>query len=718
MSRALLFGLVLLAALILALLSLNREESAVPGPGQGAPAPGADPAAVEPAKLERAPETEPAPTRREAPAPASTEPQLAPDPDRPQRLEAGTRFLEVMVRHMDGTPARRVDFLVSQDPIDPREISAGYLSLASDDGVYRLEGLSTGFWHVFAHLPPQNLFGDSEQSRIPYPVPHPGPRPELVLYPAGGLRGTVVDEEGAPAEAKVSVIAVDGRVMKGARANEDTGEFSFDVLPPGPAQLVATAKTGASSPMEVDVPPGGVLENIRLELPPGGWILVTVHDRDGQPVLQASVALLTGQDIVAGKQVDGSGLASFGPLAPGTWSVIAILDGEWGPNLLTAKVEVLSGERTQVLLRPPDGGVRVSGTVTRGGEAVGGLQLLFFREDVPLIEGVVMTETDPEGRYEILIPAPGPARVMFSNNGQFPVGWVVIPEAETFTYDLQLPAGRISGRVRSDLDRAWRVALEREDGLLDTPFPDVTPGSETSSGRFEFKNLRPGRYRLRLLPDEALHPSMAASIELPGSPHGFYAPPLTGLELERDQQLEHLELVVRAGGGLRVRVPAPDATGTSILVRGLDGQPLRGLPRQLDGNALTFTGLPPGPVLVSAQSGDLVAVTRAQVSLEQVTEVVLKPQPGARLEATCLRGRQPIAASIRLFGPGGDEVSRLLPLGEYRMEFTSVLSSSTRAFGPLPPGNYELRATAQNGSRVTRTVSLSPGDTRTETLKL
>ncbi len=706
MTRALLIGLLLIAATVMVVLAVVPKNGPLPRLGaedqelQTAATPAAE--LEEPTGAESAPDGA-GPARREAvhqPKADIHEEEMGLDPDRPLRLEEGDEHLDVIVLLADRTPVKQVWFRLSQE--NPTRDEA-LLALESEDGRYRLEGLRAGSWFVVPGVPPE-LFLRADHVHLPHPVPNPGPPVEFVLVPGGGVQGFVIDAQGEPVEAEVSVLGTVGWELAKTGTKEPDGAFAFDLLPPGPVRLRAEGEFGLSAELEVEIPEGRVLTGVTLRYAPGGWILVTVLNAEGGRVSEADVVLLTAEELVGGEGCDDAGQVRFGPLPPGEWSVAAVVSEDAESSLLTARAEVVGSETTEIELRPITEGVTVSGTVTRGGEPWPGETIYFFHEGSPMVEGVSMTDTDDEGHYSVLVPSPGPAQIMIDDMELTPVGCVVIPAGESFLHDIALPAGMITGRVISDAEDRWQVVLEREDGFLDSVFGDSSPGVRTSgAGKFVFEGLRPGRYRLRLVPQL-----------------GLYAPSLHGLELGPGEHLKDLELVARTGGELLVKVNSADNTPAgsgSVLVRDMAGIPLLDLPREIEGGFVRLDGLPPGPVRVSATHGDLVAAREAQVELDAPTTASLLLEDGGRLEVQCERGGGPVGASIRLFGPGGDEVTQMLPLTTYRTGYTALISSSKRRFGPLPPGRYEVHATPEGGRTQRRLVTVTAGDEQVTVLR-
>jgi Carboxypeptidase regulatory-like domain len=617
----------------------------------------------------------------------------------PPRLTFGEDHLDIIVHHMDGTPARSVTVLLI--PVDSGR--GGSTQLTSTDGLFRIEGLSPGLWKIHVSRAPTH-FGASEDLERAHAVPHPGPPPEFVLYPAGSVSGTLLDDEEVPVAGSVFVLRDDGNEQATeTSADGDTGEFSFKVLPAGTYELQARCKYGLSNIAEVVVEPGQATEGVILRLPPGGWLDVTVLDAHSDPVPEVEVVLLAEEDIVEGNQTDEQGHTRFGPLSPGTWAVAVVMglgQGEQG-SMLSASAEIAVGSATSIMLQPPSGGIAVSGSVTRASAPVGEMELYFFREGMGLVAGANMTESGEDGRYELLLRQPGAYQVMFQTGRPQALMQVMIPAGETFQLDLPLPGGRVSGRVigmGKHGGRTPEVRLEREDGYLEGLLPDDDPSERPDDdGAFAFEGVRPGLYRLRLF-----------------GPRGTYGQMLTGIPVGPDEHVGGLDLSLGQAASLRVELSRSDGgalAGANLMVRTMAGTPVLLAPEPA-GGLHTLQGLPPGRLLVSAQAADAVAVGEVRLESGRQGRLTLVLEPGATLEVSSQRGGQPFSAALRLYGPDGDEVTHMLPAQAYRATYTRVLSSSTRSFGPLPPGRYEATASARDGRTVRRTIRLAAGETR------
>ncbi|MDA1265806.1 MAG: hypothetical protein O2816_12060, partial [Planctomycetota bacterium] len=688
MQRSLLVALAMVVVVLVAVMATGRGTPGLDDPGREEPSDQPHAHERPNADLEDPGATGPARTSDDR-----TEVAVDPEPvaeAHPLEVEArpwfppGDEVLELFVRYADGKPARQIKLTLLPVGQELHMLGAPGAPLTSEDGRYRVEGVAAGRYHLLVHdLPAGTTRG--EDYWADHPVPSPSPI-ELVLVEPAEIEGVVLDGAGERAQGMVEVHGVQASCLMGKASTRGDGTFSLRGLAPGRVLLRATTELTQSEAYEVDLAPGQILRGIELRLPPGGYVEVHVLDEAGRLARDYQVILIANDELVENEESDTEKPVVFGPLPAGSWSVVAVNENNGLQSILSGSVNVVAGETAVLELAPTTEGITVTGTLSRGGEVEVDEKLYFFREGEPLVEGVAMCHTDDEGRYEILIPAAGAYQVMEEGHGPMTfVERVIIPQAETFHHDVHLPGGQVSGRVIAEesIERPFRVTLEREDRDLDRILPDSGRGQNTDAkGFFHFEALRPGSYRLRL--------------EGNG---GLCAAPLTGILVGSHEHVQGLELHLRAGAGLQVLVRYPDgavATGVYMQVRTAQGIPLFIEPRP-SRTTVAFDSLPAEPLLVSAQHGDLAAVTTARPDLDRTTEVILTLQPAGYARVRAASGDEPVAAAFRIFTQAGDEVTDLVPRRDGENGFRDEVTSSKKRFGPLPPGRYTVTSAARDG---------------------
>jgi len=633
---------------------------------------------------------------------------VPPQEQGPTRYEFGDEHLDIRVVEPDGSPVKKVDVWVFGNGINVLELASfAILRLESEDGHYRIEGLSRGLWNVVVEDLPLRCSSLADTERA-HPVPHPGPPPVFVMVPPGEMTGTVRDGAGTPVEADLHLgSAVLGKLLHpGEQSDEESGEYGFELLAPGLYQVWAESDLGESVVREVEVASKRVTIKVDHVVPTGAWIDLVVLDADGVPLHGAEALLLNDSDDVDHREdADGEGRASFGPLSPGRWTVMALVDEE-RDVILSEVVNLTAGERRVVELQARNDGILVTGTIEPRVEESSSLQLIFLREGGSLGEGLSITQVTDDSRFEIVLPGPGSYQVR-GDRGRM-VDRVVVPDEPSWEVHLALPTGSVAGRLLLPEGGVgfWTVTLQREDRHLDGALPGMDQdGAPTNAARFRIDGVRPGRYRLLATPGDS-------------GTQGWFAEPVTGIEVLAGQAVEGVTVSVTPAASLVVKLLRPDGGQAPI-----DGATLRAhtpggmtLTHRPDAQGTTLLQpLPRGVVLVSAQTQDEFASKQVLIQPapppgepEQPAEVELVLARGGFITLRSERGGEPASAGLRLFGEGGLEVTDLTGTG--RPGFQDLISSSERRFGPLAPGSYEATALSPDGLSARATTQVEAGE--------
>lgn len=662
---------------------------------------------------------EPAEVARQA-LPAAPEPSpvadVAVQEQGPTRYEFGGEHLDILVLEPDGSPVEEVDVWVFGNGIKVQELASfAILSLESEDGHYRIEGLSRGLWNVVvADLPLRcSSLADTERA---HPVPHPGPPPVFVMVPPGEMKGTVRDGARTPVEAGVylGTAALGQLLHPGEQSDEETGEYGFELLAPGLYQVWAECDLGKSVVREVEVASRRMTIEVNHVVPTGAWIDLVVLDDDGTPLLGAEAVVLNDSDQIDHMgDVDGEGRVSFGPLPPGRWTAMALVNEESG-KVLSQAVTLNSGERRTVELRVRDGGIVVTGTIETGAEDASRLELIFLGEGGSFGEGLSIAQVAADGRFETVLPGPGPYQVR-SGWGRM-IGRVVVPDEPTWEVHLALPTGSVAGSMVLPEGGTgfWRVSLKRVDRHLDGALPGTgAAGKFTDAARFQINGVRPGRYHLLATPADS-------------KSRDWFAEPVTGIEVLAGQAVEGVKVAVTPAASLMVKLrrldggPVP-VDGVTLRAHTLGGMTLTTHPDAQ--GATLLRPLPRGEILVSAQTEVGFASKRVLIpkassagEAEQPAEVELLLERGGFITIRSERGGEPASAGLRLFGEAGVEVTDLAGAG--RPGFQDQISSSERRFGPLAPGSYEATAATPGGLSARATTQLEAEEERVVVIRL
>jgi hypothetical protein len=294
-------------------------------------------------------------------------------------------------------------------------------------------------------------------------------------------------------------------------------------------------------------------------------------------------------------------------------------------NTVSQDIDVRDGQTTTVDLTLTD--VRVSGRVTRGGKPVADYRVS-FGGGVMMITSVggmlapppsaglerLSGLTDADGRYELLVGAPGKYSISVSSQGREKtaiqrLAEVSVPDAETFTHDVVVPDWSLTGVV---------VDKETKQPLADAKV-DVRPAGNVPGGAGLVTGLD-GRYQIAV---------ESGSYRVSASAPKYVAQndtmTLGGAAVERTFEL------VR-GGSVKGHVLTPGGLGADmaqVFALPTDGPSARTARALVDGS-FVLDGLTAGSYQVFAAHA-LGFALQPVLSFDQPVELTLKPGTKTRL---------------------------------------------------------------------------------------
>jgi hypothetical protein len=563
------------------------------------------------------------------------------------------------------------------------------------DGSFTLEGIAEGDWEL-------SVTGPQHGSSAALHVDLPCEETVLLVLPREArVRGRVLDATGAPA-ARARVRA-EGLSQDPAAFLEDeqgmrsdgSGAFELAGLSPGTVKLTAEAQGRApSEPLLLELVAGETRNDVVLRLRTGATIEGLVLGADGRPDHGRSVSVANWSvGHHSQHMTDEQGRFRASELPQGELEVRA--ETEQGLRL-HERVSVAEGETIQLRLQPPDVRlVRLHGRVSAGGRVLAGAHLSIQRQDCSGLDRA-STESDHEGAYELDLPGSGEYRLDLWSSEMGQLSWstrLVVPESERFAFDIEVPLGRISGRL---LDASGQ-ALE---GMLVRTEPERHEDGRHGAARA----LTDEQGRFELSVPAGLH-----TVKAGGNHPGGRAPndrnyaevQITGILVSENGHVRDLELVLVAGGTLRgtVRLAGGTLVGqVSLLDVGPDG---RGswIGWTPDGR-IEVEGISPGRHRISARHETL-APRRAldvEVRAGETQAIELELVPGARLNVRVLDASgTPFATELQVMDGSGER---------WPIETVDV---GLHRVGPLPPGEYTLRAREGERSSEQR-VALAGGE--------
>lgn len=610
----------------------------------------------------------------------------------------------------------------------------------SEDGRFRLAGLRPGTWQVRILA---DGYARSDVQEISLPLPDGAPPIRFVLQPSATVEGSVLDSLGQPVSgARVGLqLELAQRVqqqMEGggiAAFTDNAGRFRLEGLDPGPAALEATREGfAASEAVAVDLVAGEVTRDITLALRTGGTLTGVVLTPEGDPRPGRSVILQLMPSVDRQHILESGPDGSFAKehLEPGSWQIVVMANvmkqgaedaSEEGVaqtlgDMIIERVTIKEGESTHVVLGVSDGRpIEVSGRVTHAGEGVSKAIVSFVPEDSESMGDLKMAVTDAEGNYRTTLQRRGSWLVTVQNNvatgRQNSIEFLerMPDDGDTHLLDLELPGGRITGRVSGPSGKPvanCRITLNVEGGIAYGSFlgGHYTESVTDSEGRYEIKYLRAGRYAIA-----------AGGPELGGmfgddAPYGRTV--RGGIEVEDGEWLENVDFRLKDPGDLQgvvLDVTGQPLQGAAIFLRDATGRMVERFSLvATDGRgAFTYRGLAPGTYTAFARSSGLVSATsqpieirsgsvsNVELLLEEGCVVLVKVEDSSGVE---------VRARISIVDDDGREHTGAMSMSEIMEQFGQGFSSKEQRVGPLPLGRYEVRAVADDGREVSRPVSL------------
>jgi hypothetical protein len=574
-----------------------------------------------------------------------------------------------------------------------RELDPLQRSFRDTDGSFTLEGFVPGQWQVSLSA---RGHGPSEPAQVELPGAE---RLVLVLPREARVRGHVVDASGAVVPgAHVRAEREHGGHMlrffgagEGLERSDASGAFELTQLAPGTVRLVAQVEGRApSQPLPLELAAGETRSEVVLELRLGATILGQVLDAAGRPDARREVSVANWEaHHHSSHETDDDGSFRATGLPPGEFLVWA--ETEEGFRY-QEQVTVAEGETVQVRLRQPDvQPVHLHGHVLAGGEPLAGIRIGATLPGAPDSEG---TETDAEGYYELLLPGAGDYRLYLGSELSWSTA-VSVPEAESFVFDVAIPLGRISGRVRDESGRPLA-------GIPVHTQPERHGGGDHGTGRGV--TGEDGRFELSV--PAGLHTVKAGGNRwgnFPGA-ESYAEQELTGISVSENGEVRGLELVLGAGGTLAGTVRLADGSPAGrIFLLDLGPEGRGDWLGSADDGRFEIDGLEPGRHQIGVRHSTLTLARPAEVEIEvgevRTVELVLVPGTSLAVRVVDAQGR-PAECGVALTDAEGLRRRIEGNGGRFQSE-------------PLPPGTYTLRAEG-NGRSAEREVTLAGGETSPE----
>lgn len=606
----------------------------------------------------------------------------------------------------------------------------------SADGRFLFTGLRSGDWTFRAEAE-----GFAPSAKVALKLPNDEPISLVLLRPVL-VAGKVVDPTGQPVagaevtkelEGVEAILAMQGQSDWPVAKSDDEGAFRLEGMPPGAGSIMAKKDGFAPSVgVALELGEGEQKLDLVLTLRRGGTISGEVYDAEGKRA-SGSMVILQMPTLQQRRftNTDAHGAFSESGLEPGTWQVQAFpgiesLQGENGEPPDQAKLlavlkmatVTLEDEATEhvVLGAPPADPVRVHGRVTLGGDPVPGAVLSFVPADGAGLDKLKLKTLDGDGRYEVQLDAPGDYLLTVQDSGapgrQNSIEFRrEVPKAEEARLDLELPLGRISGRVedtRGEPVPGARVTVTMQGGLVfGTVFGgNYTEAATDAAGAYEVPWLRPGSY------------TVAAGGAFLGGAFGDGAAlgrVVQSVELHENESKRGLDFRLEQPGSVHGTVR--DAAGNlvaeaSIFLRDDEGRlvELFSLASTNASGTFEYPGLAPGEYSVTARTQTLssTAGVPVRVRADEKSEVTVVLEPGTILLVSLEDSSgADLPSRVSVLDGKGREMNGMMGLAELMRRYSGGLGDAVQRVGPLPPGNYTVRATAEDGRSVERPLNLT-----------
>jgi uncharacterized GH25 family protein len=566
---------------------------------------------------------------------------------------------------------------------------------------------------------------------------------EVVLSPAPRVSGRVLSPIGQPVagasvrrELGLLEMMAAGGASQATASTDASGRFEILDLDAGSCELVASREGFASSePLVLDLQPGREYADLLLTLRQGAKLSGEVLGDDGRPRAAGTVVLqrmpnMSRQILL---ETDSEGRFVQENLEPGSWQV-TVMQNLFGidkdpeqvdqadllRDLKLEMVELAEGESKHIVLGGGSGDqFEVEGELSHRGEPVPDALLTFIASSGKSSDKLKFTNSDADGKFRVQLPTAGNYLVTVQLNvsmGQqeaIEVKLHLEPDPEgPLKIKIELGHGRIEGRVvgvDGEPVADVRVSLKSDGGALSGSFMggNYVESKTDEEGRYAFDYLRPGQYQVAAggaLMGGALGGSSAFGRSVRSGLRLSAETTLSGIDFRLEPSSE-LEGLVRDASGQPV-------SGAALFVRNQAGILLEPFSMTItDGSGrFRMPGLAPGLYTVSAQKGVL-------VSPESEAVAVGAESPG-RIEVTLTGGTSlyvsvvddqgaSLDARISIQDSFGREHSGRLAMQDFVDRMQNGLAADEQSFGPLPPGDYTITATASDGRSKSKTLNLA-----------
>lgn len=558
------------------------------------------------------------------------------------------------------------------------------ITVTDSDGRFDATGIAPGNYTIVAQTTgyQSNTFGVIVHTNAISPA-------AITLSPNPG---TIHGALRPPLSGAVVQLSNLNNIQVATTISEPDGSFTFNTVQEGSYLLTAVATGYSSGVIGASIAPGGV-DDVVIDLTPNpGTVAGFVRDTTGNPLPEAAVKILNGNESIRGigqTQADGSYI--IGNLPPGTLTAIASAPGFSnvirGVNLDPG--ELVSGFNYELTPNPGNVNGQITDAVT--GKPIGGADV-----EIRILgaSGLSVTSVSASmfGNYQISGLQPGPYLIITRAEGYSTgtVGAIVISGQSTIASIAITPVfgslvGTISDLVGNPITSVnTQLRLFLQEGILvNTFFAGI-------DGTFFGGNLLPGEYTLNV------------------SSPGF--------------ESETIGVFIRAGSStnLNIKLAAPVAavsgrvintstssgvSGALININDVYGHPIITTFSDENGN-FDLTGIPASNLIVTASTPGLGTDSVGIVTVAGQTANVLlslTPNPGSIIGfvSDSADGTDLSGATVRIYdGISGALVATLV-----------TDNGGIFTYPNLPSGPYTASAGAEGYASELGGFSIVSGET-------